>query len=208
MNVKKTDEILIESITTKLSLGVYIIDDYSGMEAVGNFDVSIKGQNVNPIRNHSGYYLFLNLSGDHYDVRVKGGEHFFDKEIETVRPKDLDIQNPIVNVALCPKPSYKFPPSATLIRGVVKNSEGNGIEGALLRINESSIRTRTAQNGEFVIYFKGLNKDNVIQSGETKLVRINGKNPILEINHPDYQKKIMSIEVDEGKTTSLSVTYP
>jgi hypothetical protein len=208
VNVEKTEEILIESVSTKLSLGVYIIDDYSGMEAAGNFNVSIKGQNINPIKNPSGYYLFLDLSGDRYDVKVNGGEHFFDGEIETVRLEDLDIQNPIVNVALLPKPSYKFPPSATLIRGVVKNSEGKGIDGALLGINESSIRTRTAQNGEFVIYLKGLNKDNVIQSGETKLVRINGKNPVLEINHPDYQKKKMSIEVDEGRTTSLSVTYP
>lgn len=208
MNVEKTDEILIESVSTKLSLGVYIIDDYSGMEAAGNFDVSIKGQNINPIKNPSGYYLFLDLSGDHYNVQVNGGEHFFDKEIEKVRLEDLDIQNPIVNVVLCPKPSYKFPPSATLIRGVVKNSQDKGIDGALLGIKDSSIRTRTAQNGEFVIYFKGLNKDNVIQSGEKKLVRINGISPVLEINHPDYRKKRMSIEVDEGRTTSLSVTYP
>ncbi len=208
MNVEKTEEIFIESVSTKLSLGVYIIDDYSGMEATGNFDVSIKGQNINPVKNPSGYYLFLDLSGDRYDVQVNGGEHFFDEEIENVRLEDLDIQNPIVNVALSPKPSYKFPPSATLIRGIVKNPQGKGIDGALLGIKESSIRTRTAQNGEFVIYFKGLNKDNVIQSAEKKLVKINGKNPVLEIKHPDYRKKRMSIEVDEGRTTSLSVTYP
>ncbi len=208
MNVEQTGKIFIESVSTKLSLGVYIIDDYSGMEATGNFDVSIKGQNINPVKNPSGYYLFLDLSGDRYDVQVNGGEHFFDKEIETVKLEDLDIQNPIINIALCPKPSYKFPPSATLIRGVVKNSQGKGIDGALLGINESSIRTRTTQNGEFVIYFKGLNKDNVIQSAEKKRVKINGKNPVLEIKHPDYRKKRMSIEVDEGRTTSLSVTYP
>jgi len=53
-----------EHHSTKLSLAVFILDDYTGKNAIGRVNVSLKGQEekpVKPVKNPSSYYLFLNL---------------------------------------------------------------------------------------------------------------------------------------------------
>jgi hypothetical protein len=201
------DGVFIGTSTTKLSLAVYLIDDYTGRGIGGNLDVSIKGRSAIPIRNPSGYYLFFDLPAGSHTVQVKGGEHYFDQE-EMVRPADLDELNPVVNIDLKPAPSYSFPSTATLIRGHLEDSLGRGIPEAVLRIKGSDTRTMTTDNGEFLIYFKGLRKGDVTIMDGVRFVKINEKNPILEIKHPDYKERTKTVEVREGTVTSLSITYP
>lgn len=200
--------VMIRSVGSKLSLAINLIDDYSPGEIVGEVGVSLKGLVMNPVRNPSGYYLFLNLPENNYTVQVKGGEFYFDTGKENVNPTDLDKRNPVINITLYPTPSYPFPPTATLIMGRVQDSMGKGIPNAVLNVGESDIQARTTGKGDFVIYFKGLKKDDVTLIDGKKLVNINGKTPILEILHPDYGKKTISVEVEERKITSLSVTCP
>ena len=200
---------LAETVTTRLSLAVYLTDDYSGRGGYldGDVTVSLKGQKTESFRNPGGYYLFLDLPEGSYTVQINGGEYYFDKEKEDVTPADLKKKSPVINITLKPTPSYPFQSSATLIRGFVKDPEGRGIPGAVIRVRKTKIKTWTNDSGEFVIYFKNLKKDDVTTVGGKKLVKINGKNPVLKISHPDYKKKSKTVKVEEGKTKSISITY-
>ena len=199
--------ILIESSTKKLSLAINLIDDYTSSGVVNNLDVLIKDHNVKPIRNPGGYYLFLDLPDDKYTVEIKGGEYYFNEDKEALRPDNLDELNPVIDITLKPAPSYHFPSTATLIRGHLVDMGGGGIPGAVLKIKGFDAKTRTNDKGEFVIYFKGLKKNDVITVDGKMFVKINGKNPVLEIKHPDHKSLTKTVEVVEGITTSLSITY-
>jgi hypothetical protein len=144
--MSQIDGFFIDSSTKKLSLAIYLIDDYTERGIAGNLDVSIKGHNAIPIRNPSGYYLFFELPVGSHTVQVKGGEYYFDHE-EVVRPVDLDELNPVVNINLKPAPSYPFPSTATLIRGHLEDSMGRGIPEAVLRIKGRDTKTMTTEKG-------------------------------------------------------------
>ena len=193
----------------KLSMAVYPIDDYSNGGIIGDVEISLKNQNVKPVRNPSGYYLFFDLSDGSYTVQVTNTIYYFDEENVNVNVQlaDLDAQNPVVNITLKPKPPYPFPSSATLIRGFLQDSQHKGVSGAVIKVRGSDIQTRTAENGEFVIYFRKPWKDHVTATEGKKLVKIHEENPVLEITHPDHRKKTKSVTVTEGHTVSLSITY-
>ncbi len=207
MKVSQINGVFIGSSTRKLSLAVYLIDDYTSREVVGNLDVSIKDHNVKPIRNPGGYYLFFDLPGDNYTVQVKGGEYYFDEESETIKPDDLDELNPVADIVIKPAPPYHFPSTATLVRGHLEDSGGERIPGAVLGIKGCGTLTGTNDKGEFVIYLKNLKQNDVVKVDRKMLVKINGKNPVLEIKHLNHKKLTKTLEVVQGTTTSLSITY-
>jgi len=207
--------ILAESITTRLSLAVDITDDYREGKVISDLEIFLKDQDTKPVKNPSGYYLFLDLTGSNETVLVEGGDYYFDNESEDIELDELDTLNPLVNITLKPTPSYPFPPSATLIRGCVRDSQNKGISGATLEIKKTDFETQTTTMGEFVIYFWGLNDYEVEIEDGKRIVKIDSKNPELNIEHPDYRnnkgkirKKKVTVKVEEGKTTLLSITYP
>ncbi|WMW25095.1 hypothetical protein RE474_13585 [Methanolobus sediminis] len=191
--------------TEKFSLVVNLIDDYTTDKIIGNVEVSLKGKRIEPVRNPSGYYIFLDIPKGSYTVQIQGGEYYFDEE-EDVKLTDQD-KNPIINIILKPAPSYPFSTSATLIRGCLQSSKGMGIFEASLKVKERDIETKTTEKGEFVIYFKNLKKDDVTTIDGKKLVKIKEKNPVIEIQFPDHKKKTKSLETEEGKTTSFTLIY-
>ncbi len=207
MKVSQINGVFIGSSTRKLSLAIYLIDDYTSRGVIGNLDVSIKDHNVKPIRNPGGYYLFFDLPDDNYTVQIKGGEYYFDEERKAVKPDDLDELNPVVDIILKPAPSYHFLSTATLIRGHLEDAWGGGIPGAVLRIKGRDTLTRTNDKGEFVIYLKWLKKNDIVTVNKKMLVKINGKNPVLEIKHPDHKNLTKTVEILEGTTTSLSIIH-
>lgn len=206
MKVNQINEILVGSSTRKLSLAVNLLDGYTSRGVVNSLDVLIKDSNEKAIRNPSGYHIFFDLPDNSYTVQIKGGEYYFDEE-KVVKPDDLDQLNPVIDIILTPAPSYHFPTTATLIRGHLKDSKSRRISEAVVRIKGFDAKTRTNDKGEFVIYLKGLNKNNVVVVGGKMLVKINGKNPVFEIKHPDHKNLTRTMEVVEGITTSLSITY-
>ncbi|MEA3325296.1 MAG: hypothetical protein U9Q37_09235 [Euryarchaeota archaeon] len=206
--LRHPEKILLEGITRKLSLAVYLVDEYSNKGIADDLGVSLKDQNMDPVRTIGGYYIFFDLPDSSYTVQVRGGTHYFDEAMAEVQLADLDTRNPVVSITLKPTPSYRFPPSSTLIRGSLWDPYGRGMPEAEIQVKERDIRTKTNGNGEFVIYFRDSGNYDVTTIDEKKLVIINGENPILEIAHRDYRKKIESVVVEEGKITSLSITYP
>lgn len=207
--------ILAESITTKLSLAVDITDDYQKGKVISDIEICLKDQDTQPVKNPSGYYLFLDLTGSNDTVLIQGGDYYFDYDSENIELGELDTLNPVINITLKPTPSYPFSPSATLIRGCVRDSQNKSISGAILKMKKTDFETQTTAVGEFVIYFSGLNDYEVEIKDGKRMVKIDGKNPELNIEHPDYRnnngkirKKKVTVEVEEGKTTLLSITYP
>jgi hypothetical protein len=194
-----------ENVTEKRSLAVNLIDEFTNGRAIGNVEVSLKGKRIESIRNPSGYHVFLNIPQGSYTVQIQGGEYYFDEKKDV----ELTYQNnsPILNIILKPAPSYPFSPSATLIRGYLQTSKGIGIPEASLKVKGKDIETKTTEKGEFVIYFKNLKKDDVTIIDGKKLVKINEKNPVLEIDHSKYKKKTKSLKIEEGKTTSFTLIY-
>ncbi|MGB9927652.1 MAG: hypothetical protein ACPK85_04535 [Methanosarcina sp.] len=201
---------LVETAISKVSLVVRLTDNYTSESPIGKMELSLQdhmGYERKPIRIAGGYYIFCNLSQDSYTILVKGDKYYFDKK-ESVSPSDLENQTPFIkNISLDPAPSYAFSPHATLIRGALLDSQGKGISEAVLEIKGKNENFQITEKGEFAIYFEGL-KENEVEKVERKnLVKINGKNPILEVKHPDFGKKTKSVEVEEGKTVSVTITF-
>lgn len=195
---------IAETRKSTLSLAVYLTDEYSGGPAAGNVAVSLKGLDKKPIKNQSGYFLFLDIQDGRYTIQANGGEFYSDMEkAVTLRGPE----SPVVDVTLKPTPSYKFPGLTTLIRGVVMDKSGNGIAGAKVRVTRTKIKTYTTKKGEFAIYFKGLKKAGVKTIDGKKRLRIKGKKVGLEVKPKGYKKKTRTLEVEEGQTTSISITY-
>jgi hypothetical protein len=111
------DKIFLERHSTKLSLAVSLLDDYSKAKPIGRVEVSLKGRKEKPVKNLSSYYLFLDLPDDAYTVQV-GSDYYFDEELDI----DLAGFKEPTAINLKPKPSYPFSQSATLIRGAVANT--------------------------------------------------------------------------------------
>ncbi|MCL7412022.1 MAG: hypothetical protein M8353_00175 [ANME-2 cluster archaeon] len=213
--MNRNKSILAESITTRLSLAVDIADDYQESRIISDCNVYLQDHDTQPVKNPGGYYIFLDIKGNNDTVLVQGGDHYFDNKSEKITFDELDTLSPVVHITLKPTPSYPFPSSATLIRGCVIDTQNNGISGAALTVKKTEFETQTTTTGEFVIYFRGFNEYNIETVNGKKMVKIDGKNPVLNIEHTDYRnnkgkilKKKVTVEVEEGKTTLLSITYP
>jgi hypothetical protein len=171
-----------------------------GGRPIGGVKVSLEENERQPIRNLSGYYLFTDLEEGDYTVQVTSD--YYEQEEVTVPvsyPEDPKPEDFVVSIILKPVPSYPFPPGATLIKGVVKGRPRGEEDGELQPIADVRVRVFgekqedcTTQKGEFAIYFTW-------PPGGKFTER-------LTFTHSDYRRRQVRVEIEEGKTTSLSVT--
>ncbi|UCH97322.1 MAG: hypothetical protein JSV88_10840 [Candidatus Aminicenantes bacterium] len=191
-----------QKITTKLSMAVSLQDDYTEKPPIGSVEVFLIGQEVKSVKNPSGYYLFLDLPGSEYQVRVET-EYYFKKRT-TVKLTELDPLNPVVRFKLKPKPSYPFSPGTTLIRGMVHGIDGKAVPGANVEIRGKNINNITTEKGEFVLYFKGLTEEDIIKEGNKRFVKGNGRKKVRLIATHEAKTGAKDLkEVREGETTVL-----
>lgn len=190
-------------ITTTLSVAVSLQDDYTENQPIGGVKVFLAGQELKSVKNPSGYYLFLDLAGSEYQVRVETDYYFSQKT--TVKLTDLDPLNPVVRFKLKPKPSYPFSPGTTLIRGMVHSSDGNMIPGAKVEVPGKNVSNITTEKGEFVLYFKGLTEEDIVKEGNKRFVKGNGGKKVdLKATHDAKTGTKDLKEVREGQTTVLA----
>lgn len=191
-----------QTFTTRLSLAVSLIDEYTGKQPIGPVKVYLEGQELKHVKNRSGYYLFLDLPGNEYQVRVEA-EYYFEDGTAVNLP-DLDPKNPVVQFKLKPRPCYPFSNGTTLIRGMVRDIEENAAPGASVEIVGKDVSNITTEKGEFVLYFKGLTEEDIIKEGNKRFVRGNGGKTVhLEATHDAKTGKKDLKEVREGQTTAL-----
>ncbi len=198
---------VLERRTTKLSLAVFLMDDYSGGMPPCAVNVSLKEIEEKPIKNPGSYYLFLNLPGDTYTVRVRS-DHYFAEESGTINIAELDPADPVVSITLKPDPSYPFPSGATLIRGMVYDSEGKSVSGARVSVLGIDIWNKTTEWGEFVLYSGDLTEDEIIKEDGKRFVKGNNDSKIihLEVEYSGVTKTT-ELQVKEGETTSVIIQW-
>ncbi len=104
----------------------------------------LEGNLQKPIVKSDGYYIFTGLPEGTYQTVIKSDDY-----IDVKTEIQLDPGNPLVHVALSPRPSFTFNENATLIRAALRNSAGNPIAGAYIKailLSEECARARLAQD--------------------------------------------------------------
>lgn len=157
-------------VLTKLSMAIWLIDDYTKKEPIGEIKIKIQNRDTNEIRNVkaaknlSGYFIYKDLPDARYSISIEPELYFPIKEI----PVDLplpDSKNPVIDIkktVLKPMSSYPFPGNATLIRGIVSNTDSaeNPVPDANITAGKL-LETFTDKRGEFVLYFRGIDKKRI-----------------------------------------------
>jgi len=128
-----------ENRTNKLSLAVWLVDDYTGKQPIGDISLAI-GEHA-PVRNPSGYYLFLDLAAGDYSLEVRS-QYYFDIEAAITLPLSGE---PVSVQTLMPKPEYPFSRTATLIRGKVSEGGAGTVSGATVKITGSDVQNQTTE---------------------------------------------------------------
>lgn len=67
-------------ISTRLSVAVWLIDDFTKKEPIGSVRVTIEGSDKKAIKNSSGYYIFTNLSGGEHTISIESDLYFPEKK--------------------------------------------------------------------------------------------------------------------------------
>lgn len=175
-----------------LSFAVWLIDDYTQKEPLGEVRVSLRDENIKAVKNLSGYYTFSDLPEGVYTLRVES-ELYFSEERVVDNSFYSGSKEPVVEVPLKPKPLYPFPDSATLIRGLLAVETGlpAGVTvKAISKITPREILERTDEKGEFVLYFRG---------------PFNGKVDVeLEIIGDGINKKV-PVSIEESQSTYVGI---
>ncbi len=171
-------------ISTHLSLAVQITDDYTKKEPLGDIQVKIKEGNINAFKNLSGYYLLTGLAAGNYNLAVES-DFYFPEEKAVTLPHP-DPKNPVASVVVSPRPLYPFPSSATVLRGLVSNA--NPVVDAEVSVIGKTLKTKTDGRGEFVLYFKGIKKEDI-----TIEIKLSGNT------------KTVNSTIEEGKMTPLGI---
>ncbi len=132
----------------------------------------------------------------HWDNDSSGGltyEYTFTDSIKIPHPENL-----IIRVRLKPNPLYPFPSSATLVRGSIHDTDGNPLSKAIVEVAGGILTTRTAKNGDFVLYFPASQEDEQIQIAVTPFTSGGQPLPTLTVNG----------EIQKGRSTSVAIAYP
>jgi len=190
----------MEQHSTRLSLAVSVVDDYTDRHLTGDVELALaeKRALVNP----SGYYLFLDVADGNYILKVQA-DYYFSQEQDVTLPLSGE---PVIELTLKLTPAYPFPRGATLIRGIVRDTDGKPVSEATVEVVGKGIENKTTEEGEFVLYFKNLTEEDIIKIGGKRYVRRNGRRRLMvRASHPDYRSKMESTEVEEGRTASLYI---
>ena len=122
--------VLDTTIITHVTLAVVLVDSYTNAPAIGRVRVLLKEHSQEGRVNPSGYFLFLNIPDGIYTLRVES-EHYLDEEVVLSLPASPP-EHLLVTILLQPRPSYPFPPGATLIRGLVRDAVSTALEEPVL----------------------------------------------------------------------------
>ncbi|MEC4675486.1 MAG: hypothetical protein VST72_01000 [Nitrospirota bacterium] len=173
-----------DTLSTNLTLAVWVVDDFTLCGPLGPIRVVIKEGDIKAFRNLGGYYLFTDMAAGNYTVAIESDLYYSREKI--VDTSLLDPKNPVLPVVIKPKTAYPFPAYATLVRGIVMNADP--VAGAEVKVSGKPNETVTDDRGEFVLYFKGIRKEDIT----------------IEIKK-DGNTKNVNITVEEGKAVSTGI---
>lgn len=173
-------------LTAELTFAVRLIDEFTSDLPTGGVHVTIEGQRAKPARNLSGYHVITDLPAGTYTVRVESD--FYLPAEEIVDTTLLPPKTPVAGITLKPNARYPFPGHATLLRGVVTN--GAPVSGALVSVTGKTMTSMTDEQGEFVLFFKGIKTEAI-----TIVIQKGG------------DTKSTGATIEEGKTVSMGIIH-
>ena len=158
--------------TTKVSMAVRLHDEFTGSgRALGNVVVSIRDRARHPVRNRSGYHVFMDLASGDVVIQVRS-KWYLDEDRDLRLPLS-DRLNPLLEVSLKPNWLYPFPRNVTLIRGLVQDVHGSPVPAArveFLTLAGKQVENRTDSGGRFVLFITGLLEDDVQADGQDQVL--------------------------------------
>ncbi len=179
---------------TTLSLAVEFEDEYAPhLKPKGELFVTLRG-GIYALTQHqtnrSGYYLFCDVPDGSYTLETKA-RYYLDESLPVNVPMP-DLRDPAVKITLKPHPLYPFPDGSTLIKGIIRDPDGNILPDTLIEVRRRTETTRTTAEGTFVLYFKDI---------ETGQVRLEITHPV----HGDFRERVAVIT---GEVTTVQLQYP
>lgn len=188
-----------------LRLIVDLKDNFTGSKPVCNIQVVFEDHTIKMIKNLSGYYLFFKVPAGAFHLRFQS-EYYFTREDDVNIPElEPGTKHPVTTLTLHPKPCYPFPSGTTLIRGMVQDSQGNWLPGAIVRIEETTIETLTTARGEFACYYTGLGGDDVVVIDGKRYLKGGAAGTIpLRVSYHSLSGGVGLTDVPEGEVTVLT----
>jgi hypothetical protein len=220
---------------TTLAFAVRLVDAFTGGQPE-DVTVELADEPATPVRNPSGYHVFVNLDADVVTVVVDGDGRYRDERRTVVLPDApddattpddaapsdetvvvTDASEP-VEIELTPTPSYSFPKSTTVIRGHVETADGTPVAGASVSLREFDPVVETTETGEYALWVPATGEDVRRRDGRNVVVVDgsggngqaltdgDGADPTLVVRHLEYDERAEAVEVDAGTKTVHYVT--
>jgi len=206
MNSAIREFVFLEEAGHDLSFAVSLVDDFSQDNIVmGETRVFLEDNGTEAIKNPSGYYIFVDLPDNNFQLRIEN-KYYFARENQVII-SDLDPEFPVVSETLIPNYLYPFPAGSTLIRGSIYDQDlDTPIPGASVSIHNTPISAVCDNLGRFVLYFRPLTGDDIDVQNSHRYIKINNTTTLrLRIEHSDYKSKNETIgRIEEGKTRLLT----
>lgn len=181
-----------------LSFAVWVVDDYTQKEPMGEVRVMLNGEKITtlkPLKNMSGYLIFSGLPEGTYTLSVDS-EFYFSEEKIVDNSSFVNSKEPVVEIVLKPKPRYPFPDRATLIRGILvplapePDLFADITVKAISKSTGREILGTPDEKGEFVLYFREI---------------INKKAEIILEIKGEGIEKTLSVLIEEGQSMYTGV---
>jgi hypothetical protein len=142
-------------------------------------------------------------------VLVRGGPWFL-PAAETVDVGSLDPRHPVVEVVLRPAPAYPFGAHETLVRGRVRDGAGEGVAGATVTLDGTTLLGGTDDRGEFVLAVPvGAAAPTTTTAADRagrRRVLVDGAPPTLRVTHPDRGTTAVEVDLYERETVTVRPT--
>jgi hypothetical protein len=171
-----------DSYRHRLSIAIRPIDEFTSVGPEIPIRLKLKEiPRLAALRNLSGHLCFEEIAAGNYKLMVEPdpiADRFYVRPLQGPWIDTFEI--PLVvapnlllsfDLNLSPRPSYPFPPNATLVRGFVTQGTPAGVGNAVVRATYKEVNPRdttltvqktvealTNREGEYVLFFKRLPK--------------------------------------------------
>jgi hypothetical protein len=230
----RTERTLVGTTETRLSIAVGLRDAFTARPLGRVSRVTLADRPERFVRNRSGYHVLTDLPDDVSAVTivVDPGDRFL-PERRILDGSDLESRPAVLEIDLLPAPAYRFPADATLLRGTVSEAddgqsdtplsgvdvtvdtgtEGNGRGDA---DTEFTAVGRSDDDGEYVLFFRGLTGDDVRtgyedaedDAGRGRVVHVDGEKPVIRAIHQATDRETTDpVGIEVGETTSHDIEF-